>query len=343
MREPPPTKAKHIQIPEYKEFLTRIGRRYKKAGQGLKPHETEIARLQLIHDVITVKLAGIEKLSRLLAELDPFYHELIFIEFDENKVRKAVLCLLRAKRMVSEFFRKYRYRLMASETGREAKKIASEARGRMLSLIKRCEKQLLLLKNLVIFIQRLPSIDTSQPTIIVAGAPSVGKSTIVANASRARVEIASYPFTTKQIHVGHANINEIKVQIIDTPGLLDRPLDERNQIELRAIAALKYLNGPILFLFDPTPQATIDLERQLRLAKQVMELDPEKPFVPAIAKVDLVDKHTVNTVISRISETLGSTHVYKVVGVDSRSVKELVQRVVMETIRMMSSGGHPRS
>jgi len=328
----PPVRAKHIQIPEYRDFLRRIGRRYRRVGKGLRAQDAEIARLQLIHDVIASKLSGVEKLSRLIRELDPFYRELIFIEFSEEKVKKAVSCLLRAKKMVSAFYRKYRYRLMASETAREARKTASEARGRMLSLVKRCEKQLLLLKNLVVFLQKLPSIDPSLPTILVAGAPSVGKSTIVTNASRARIEVASYPFTTKQVHVGHTEISGVRIQLIDTPGLLDRPLDERNPIELRAIAALKHLRGPILFLFDPTHEATLDLERQIHLAIQVKHIDTSKPFIPVIAKVDLVDEEQVSEAARLIYEKMGAGKVYTVIGVDKKSVNELIEKIYEEIL-----------
>ena len=51
-------------------------------------------------------------------------------------------------------------------------------------------------------LRKLPSIDSSEPCIVVAGSPNVGKFTNF-SLSSGEPEIASYPFTTKQLHLGH--------------------------------------------------------------------------------------------------------------------------------------------
>ena len=43
-----------------------------------------------------------------------------------------------------------------------------------------------------------------------------------------------YAFTTKSLFVGHMDHKYLRWQVIDTPGLLDRPLEERNTIEMQA-------------------------------------------------------------------------------------------------------------
>jgi nucleolar GTP-binding protein len=82
----------------------------------------------------------------------------------------------------------------------------------------------------------------------------VGKSSLLRCLSSAKPEIAQYPFTTKEIHVGHIEKTEKYItkrfQIIDTPGLLDRPLSKRNEIEKQAIAALTHLADLIVFVLD---------------------------------------------------------------------------------------------
>ncbi len=42
-----------------------------------------------------------------------------------------------------------------------------------------------------------------------------------------------YAFTTKSLYVGHMDYKYLRWQVIDTPGILDRPLEERNTIEMQ--------------------------------------------------------------------------------------------------------------
>jgi GTP1/Obg family GTP-binding protein len=42
--------------------------------------------------------------------------------------------------------------------------------------------------------------------------------------------VQPYSFTTKSLYVGHTDYKYLRWQVIDTPGLLDHPLEERNTI-----------------------------------------------------------------------------------------------------------------
>jgi nucleolar GTP-binding protein len=85
----------------------------------------------------------------------------------------------------------------------------------------------------------------------------------------ARPEIASYPFTTKGVGVGHFTRLHQRYQVVDTPGLLDRPLSERNEIELQAMAALRHLRGAVLYILDPSEHCGFSLEEQLRRLEDI--------------------------------------------------------------------------
>ena len=52
------------------------------------------------------------------------------------------------------------------------------------------------------------------------------------------------------------------VVIIDTPGLLDRPVLEMNDIEMNAIVALEHLADAILFIFDASETCGFHMDNQ---------------------------------------------------------------------------------
>jgi ribosome-interacting GTPase 1 len=53
--------------------------------------------------------------------------------------------------------------------------------------------------------------------VILAGAPNAGKSRLLTRLTRATPEVAPYPFTTREPHVGMMEWEDVKVQLIDTP------------------------------------------------------------------------------------------------------------------------------
>jgi ribosome-interacting GTPase 1 len=52
---------------------------------------------------------------------------------------------------------------------------------------------------------------------VVLGAPNVGKSRLLTRLTRAAPEVAPYPFTTREPHVGMMEWEDVRVQLIDTP------------------------------------------------------------------------------------------------------------------------------
>jgi ribosome-interacting GTPase 1 len=52
---------------------------------------------------------------------------------------------------------------------------------------------------------------------IILGAPNAGKSRLLTRLTRATPEVAAFPFTTREPHVGMMEWHDVKVQLIDTP------------------------------------------------------------------------------------------------------------------------------
>ncbi len=163
------------------------------------------------------------------------------------------------------------------------------AYGRFSSIIDQISSPIIWLGDARNVLRKLPAIDSLEPCIVVAGSPNVGKSAMINSFSSGEPEVASYPFTTKQLHLGHFYYRRRSYQMVDTPGLLDRPMYERNNIEMQAIAALENVGNLLLFLIDASENATTPLEEQLNLLKEVKNAISGKPMLIVHTKIDLFE------------------------------------------------------
>ncbi|MCX8196309.1 MAG: 50S ribosome-binding GTPase [Acidilobaceae archaeon] len=320
--------AKEIYIATYEEMLEKIKKRYEK---GVKDR---LSGLQMVHDVLISSTEGAVELRRLLRGLRPFYWRLIEIEFSREEVERGLSCVAKARALARRLWRKYR-RLLTILEREEARRAYVEGRGRIVSLFKRCRKGLVVLKNLVIFLQRLPSVDPNAPTLILAGPPNVGKSTFVRSVSSGRPEVADYPFTTKQIVVGHMDHEGVKVQVIDTPGLLDRPVEDMNVIERRAVAALKELNGAVLFLIDPT-SSYMSVERQLKVLEGVAGLLRGKQLYVGVNKADIASAEQLEEAYRRAEEAVKrglALKVYTLAAIKEEEASRVAAEIVSNLLR----------
>ena len=183
-------------------------------------------------------------------------------------------------------------------------KARRHAYGRLSSIIGQISPQILWLGEARNILRKLPSIDPLEPCIVVAGSPNVGKSALITALSSGEPQVATYPFTTKQLHLGHFIHRRRVYQMVDTPGLLDRPMEERNQIEMQAIAALEHLGDVIVFLIDHSGDSTTTVSEQENLLEDIRGLISERQILVASSKSDLIDP-TIDSAELRISSQTG--------------------------------------
>ena len=167
------------------------------------------------------------------------------------------------------------------------------AYGRFASVLEQLNPELEWLNRARDVLRELPSIDAGDPCIVVAGSPNVGKSALITALSTGEPEVAAYPFTTKRLHLGHFIHRRRKYQMVDTPGLLDRPNDERNQIEMQAIAALENVGDIVLFLIDPSESGGTPLQEQMSLLKEVEHLISARKIILVHSKSDLDSEESI--------------------------------------------------
>jgi nucleolar GTP-binding protein len=56
--------------------------------------------------------------------------------------------------------------------------------------------------------------------------------------------------------------------VIDTPGILDHPLENRNTIEMQSITALAHLRCAVLYFIDLSERCGYSIKEQVRNAAQ---------------------------------------------------------------------------
>lgn len=245
-----------------------------------------VARVRVSGQTIESTLRGIVKGFPSLDRLPPFYRELVHLLVDRDKLKKHLGAADWAADRAAELTREYRRRIGRAE-GKAIGELRQEAYGRLSSVVKQVASDLEALIDARRALRRVPEIDPALPTIVVAGYPNVGKSSFVRAVSTGRPKVAEYPFTTKRVSLGHFERRNRRYQILDTPGLLDRPMDERNAMERQAISALTHLADGVLFLLDPTETCGYPLDDQRRMLEEIRALFPKVPIVVVGNKSDL--------------------------------------------------------
>lgn len=247
----------------------------------------EIGRIDVISEYIIEKLEKAVTNFPNVEELDPFNRELFECIIDVDKTRQALASIFSSAKIIKNLRRNTIIELkeMRYVFGNEKKALTVSKKflGRLSSIMKNLNAPIELYNDSTKKLRELPKIDTTQECYILAGFPNAGKSTLMNKITESKPKIAPYPFTTQGLNVGVFTKKFLQIQVIDTPGLLDRPIKERNKIELKAIAAFQYLKGTILFVVDPLS----DLKAQINLFNETKKLFSDKPIWVVITKNDI--------------------------------------------------------
>eukprot|EP00475_Leptophrys_vorax_P035526 TRINITY_DN58599_c0_g1_i6.p1 TRINITY_DN58599_c0_g1~~TRINITY_DN58599_c0_g1_i6.p1 ORF type:complete len:450 (+),score=110.19 TRINITY_DN58599_c0_g1_i6:1259-2608(+) len=244
-----------------------------------------------------VKSAGqicVEKLGQILQdfpkldEVHPFYGDLINVLFDKDHYTLALGQLKIAQSLVENITKDYLRLLRFGDSEYRCNILRTAAVNRITETMEKHKKSLVYLEQVRLHLTRLPAIDPGTPTLLLTGYPNVGKSSFMNMITGAEVEVRPYPFTTKSLFVGNVDHKNLHLQVIDTPGLLDHPLDEkRNAIEMQAIAALAHLNCAVLFFIDFSETCGFSIKQQVALLQSLESLFGDKPVVLVASKSDV--------------------------------------------------------
>jgi nucleolar GTP-binding protein len=147
------------------------------------------------------------------------------ILYDRDHYKLALGQVNTAKNLISTLSRDYLRLLKYGDTLYRCKQLKRAALGRMCTILKKLKASFGYLEEVRKHIARLPALDPTMRTLLLTGFPNVGKSSFMNKVTRADVEVQPYAFTTKSLYVGHMDYRYLRWQVVDTPGILDRPLE----------------------------------------------------------------------------------------------------------------------
>ncbi|KAL2159843.1 hypothetical protein VTH06DRAFT_1976 [Thermothelomyces fergusii] len=244
-------------------------------------------KVKFTQETCSEKFGAIISSFPVLTDQHPFHRDLMNILYDADHFKVALGQISTAKNLIETISRDYVRLLKYAQSLYQCKQLKRAALGRMATLIKRLKDPLLYLDQVRQHLARLPDINPTTRTLLVAGFPNVGKSSFVRSVTRADTPVEPYAFTTKSLFVGHLDYKYLRYQVIDTPGILDHPLEEMNTIEMQSVTALAHLRAAVLFFIDISEQCGYSLKAQCNLFKSIKPLFANKMVFIVLNKMDI--------------------------------------------------------
>ncbi len=283
-------------VPEANDFIDIVLTRTQRRTPTVVHPGYKITRIRQFYmrKVKFTQQTASERLGKIVSDfprvddIHPFYADLLNVLYDRDHYKLALGQVNTAKKLIVTLGRDYVRLLKYGDSLYRCKQLKRAALGRMMTLLKRLKPSLAYLEEVRRHMMRLPSLDPSTRTLLLAGFPNVGKSSFLNQITRANVDVQPYAFTTKSLYVGHMDYRYLRWQVVDTPGLLDHSLSDRNTIEMQAVTALAHIPCCVLYFVDPSGQCGYTVEQQVSLFNSIKPLFANKQLLVICNKSDIM-------------------------------------------------------
>ena len=274
------------------ELIDRALRRASKVEEKVRNPDyrarlTAVRKIHSVADNLANPMISYVKAFPSFDSIHPFDREIIDLTVGVDKLKKSLGAVDWARKEILMISTKYVPRARARKSAENTMKIMSEAYTKMTNVVRQISKNFDFLISARSIFRNLPNVDTESSIAVFAGAPNVGKSSLIGAISSGKPEVKSYPFTTKAVSLGHVKKKYSVLQVMDTPGLLDRSDSERNDMEKQGIAAFDFLDPIIVFLTDLTGTSGYSLQMQTNLRDELKLRYPNCEWVDVLSKNDL--------------------------------------------------------
>ncbi|MFH1751405.1 MAG: GTPase, partial [archaeon] len=258
----------------------------------------EITKIKTACDIIVKEIERVSSNLPDVRELNDFRREMVLIFVNRKELIGQSKKITASIKVIKELELK-----AIKSIGRETseKKIIDNRKhflGRIASVVKRLDKNFARIRVLGKKLSTIPKLKDDYPTLLLAGLPNTGKTTLLEKLTGSKAKIAGYAFTTTKIQIGYYNKKYLDYQVIDLPGLLDRE-EKLNVIEKQVLAALRFLPGIIVFVLDPSIKEEIGRQKKL---KEKLKKEIEKKLIVYVSKTDIVEKTAVEKALKEFGE-----------------------------------------
>lgn len=285
--------------------VNKYGPKKKKKGKTLiKEKHWQADRLSMFIENVVEKLEKESEGFPNLGEMPKFFQELLNESVEVNELRKILGGVKKTKKLLVMLKMNYIREIFSIRDENEQfeiKKLSEAFYGRACSMVKKLNESILFLRVAKKNLRRLPNIRTDIPTVILAGYPNTGKTTLLNRLTGTGAKVASYAFTTTRLQLGFFSVKYHEFQVIDTPGLLDRNLEKRNPAERRTLTALKHLADLIVFVVDPTQYCGFSMDEQAKLLT-TLDRTFQKKILIVITKKDIATPEEVEAAKKVLNE-----------------------------------------
>lgn len=220
--------------------------------------------------------------------LHPYERSLIELTLGDGKYQEVLGKVNNLRKKVVSAGKEHASLCAKSLSKKEAEERLNEGLKRVEELFNREKKAVDDLLDIAKTLRAMPVVDLDTPTLCLVGAPNVGKSSLVRVLSTGKPEICNYPFTTRGILMGHIVVNCQRFQVTDTPGVLSRSDEERNNLEKLTLAVLTHLPTAVLYVHDLTGECGTSPSDQFITYTELRERFNGHLWLDVLSKCDLL-------------------------------------------------------